>query len=700
MSQNLPISKPADRRLDYARSNRGRMILTSVASLIAATSAFANALLFDFGADATQTVGGSTGESVQWNNLTATVGADDFGLLSGLLLTDGTPTDIAIQMVSRFNGANENGVTTHPSYPGSATRDSLFGNTEAFSGLENITPVFKLTTLNAAATYTLKFYGSRSGVADNRETRYTVTGAAESFADLNIANNVTNTVTVSNVAPNVDGEISIALTPGPNNNNGNHFTYLGVLEISISTGGRILVDFGAAGSPTELIEAPPSASWNNITATMGIDPAGQLAGLVSTNGTATAMGFQMVSRFNGANTGGAQNSTILPVTATQDSLFGNTEAFNNLSNILPVFKLTGLDTNYVYSFNFYASRTGASDNRETRYTVTGANSGTADLNASNNIDTTANVTGIRANDDGEITIALTAGPNNNNANHFTYIGAMRMDFEPIRTPRLLIDFGASGTPTVFGAGDPDNYWNNLIADVGGTDTGTVANLVKTDGTATGIALNMVSRFNGANENGVNPPAVFVGSATRDSLYGNTEAFNGLENITPVFKLTGLNPEVSYDFSFFASRTGVGDNRETRYTVTGATETFADLNVANNETEIAVVSDIKPTAEGEITIALTPGPNNDNGNHFTYLGVLQVDWTAPAVVAPAVLSAPAYAGGSFSFTLTGSAGGTYVVQRTRNFSSWETAQTVTLTGASQQVQITQGESEYFYRAVAQ
>lgn len=700
MSCNYPTYKPADRRIGPPSPIFGRTLFTAIASLCAATSAFANALLFDFGASATQTVGGTAGPSVQWNNLTANVGIDELGSVTGLMLTDGTVTDVSILMVSRFNGANENGVTSSTAYPVSATRDSLFGNTELFGDQENLTPTFKLSTLNSAATYTLTFYASRSGVTDNRETRYTVTGSAESFADLNVANNVTNTVTISNVAPNVDGEIVIALTPGPNNNNGNHFTYLGILEVRPSTGGRILVDFGAAGSLTELIESPASASWNNITDTIGIDPAGQVAGLVTTNGTATGMNFQVVSRFNGSNTAGAQNSTNWPVTATQDSLFGNTEAFNGLSNILPSFKLTGLDTNYAYSFNIYASRGGATDNRQTRYTVTGANSGTADLNASSNVEGSVTVANIRANAAGEITIALTPGPNNNNANHFTYIGAMRMDYEPIRTPRLLVDFGATGTPTVFGAGDPDNYWNNVVAEIGGSDTGGVTNLVKTDGAATAINLQMVSRFNGANENGINPPAIFVASATRDSLFGNTEPFNGIENITPIFKLTGLNPAVNYDFSFYASRMGVGDNRETRYTVTGATEASADLNVANNETEIAVVSDIKPTAEGEISIALTPGANNDNGNHFTYLGVLQVDWEASTVATPAVLSAPAYAGGAFSFTLTGSAGGTYVIQRTRNFSSWNPVQTVTLSGTSQQVQVTQAESEYFYRAVVQ
>ncbi len=674
--------------------------LLAAALLLGTPAAQANGLLFDFGADATPTGGGPVGESVTWNNVPAGTGVDDFGFLSNLALTDGTFTDIYFQMVSRFNGANESGTTAADLYPASATRDSLFGNTEAFSGLENITPIFKLGGLSTGSTYTLTFYASRLGVSDIRETRYTVTGAGEAFADLDAGNNQTNTVSVASVTPDGAGEITVALTPGPNNNNANHFTYLGVLELKASNGARLLIDFGAGGSLTELVEAPVGPSWNNITATLGVNPEGSLAGLVTTNGTATGMGFQMVARFNGANTSGTTAATVFPTTATQDSLFGNTEAFSGLANVAPVFKLTGLDAGYVYSFTFYGSRTGTSDNRETRYTVTGENGGSADLNTANNVDGTATVANIRPNASGEITVALTPGPNNNNANHFIYLGAMQVDFAPVRSPRLLLDFGATGSPSGVPSADPDNQWNDVNPTVGGTDDGVIAGLLKTDGAATGIGLQMVSRFNGANENGVTTPPAWVLTATRDSLFGNTEAFSGLENVTPIFKLTGLNPQVAYDFTFFASRMGVGDNRETRYTLTGATEATADLNVANNETETVSINAMKPTAEGEITVALTPGPNNDNGNHFIYLGVLQVDWVAPAVATPANLSAPLYANGVFTLTLTGSAGSTYTVQRTRNFTGWETVQTVTLGGTSQTLEIPQAEGEYFYRAVSQ
>jgi len=674
--------------------------LAAVGIAAATQNLNADAFLFDFGAAATPTTGGQASAPVYWNDVPASIGGTDFGAVAALVLTNGTPTDITLQMVSRFNGANANGTTAPTQYPVSATSDSLFGNTEVFNGLENVTPIFQLMGLDMTKTYTLTFYASRTGVGDNRETRYTVTGAAELTRDLQVANNVSTTVSTTPVTPDASGNITIALSPSPNNNNANHFIYLGVLQIDISGGGRILVDFGADGTQTMLYEPVPSPFWNNVTDTIGTNPSGTIAGLVTTNGTATTAGFSMVARFNAANSAGVTTSTNYPATATQDSLFGNTEAFSGLSNIRPEFKLTGLDPAFVYTFTFFASRNGVTDNRTARYTATGANSAFGELNASNNTNNTVTVSGVRPTAGGEIDIALTPAAANNNANHFVYIGVMKVDFKQFRLPRLLFDFGADGRPTT-PASDPDNAWNNVPAAIGGNSAGVVPNVLLTDGTPTTINLQMVSRFNGANENGTEASTLpYPLDATRDSLFGNTEIFSGLENITPIFKLTGLAQTNQYDILLYASRMGVGDVRETRYTITASSVTTLDLNVANNENEFVTASHLIPTAAGEITVALTPGPNNDNAFHFVYLGILQVDWL-PAPARP-TLSEPSYAGGVFRFRLSGTPGSTYKILRTRDFvSGWsEVAPSVTLTSESQFVTVPQTEAYYFYQVVLQ
>lgn len=506
-----------------------------------------------------------------------------------------------------------------------------------------------------------------------------------------------------------------------------------------------LLDFGPVSALTTNGPAPadPLNQWNNVTASIGTSANGQLANLITTAGVATDINLTMVGRFNGVNENGTTAATVFPASATRDSLFGNTEPFNALSNIFPSFKLTQLNPARTYSFTFYASRTGVGDNRETRYTVTGQNAGQVVLDAANNVDAIATVPGIVPDANGGITLSLAPGVNNNNANHFTYLGALRMDAVPEQQPivftlqpvsqevfagfpvtftaavqgtppyfiqwlsngvpipgatqftysiasvttnlhgaaysvvvsnlaysatstnailqviaappdgpgqTLLFDFGGT-TTTARGAApnDPLYFWNNVTTAVGASSTGRLTNLVTVANAPTSLGLVMLSRFNGANENGTLDHPLLPPNATRDSLYGNTETFSGLSNIFPSFKLVGLNPAARYHLTFYASRLGVGDNRETGYTVQGGNGGFAALNVANNVTGSVVVSNIAPSAATDITISLAPTANNNNANHFTYLGVLRVE----ALVPPAEFQPPLIVGGQIRLEWTGS-----------------------------------------------
>jgi hypothetical protein len=204
---------------------------------------------------------------------------------------------------------------------------------------------------------------------------------------------------------------------------------------------------------------------------------------------------------------------------------------------------------------------------------------------------------------------------------------------------FLFDFGGANT-TEFAPSpdDPANRWNNITTTIGGTSSGQLPDLVTSQNTVTASSLVMLSRFNGANENGTLAFAALPPDATRDSLFGNTELFSGIANIFPAFKITGLSQSQTCDFTFYASRTGVSDNRETGYTVTGANTGFAALNVANNLTNTATVFGITPNASGEITVSLAPTANNNNVNHFTYLGVMRlVSVTVPMLFLPPVVT---------------------------------------------------------------
>jgi hypothetical protein len=197
------------------------------------------------------------------------------------------------------------------------------------------------------------------------------------------------------------------------------------------------------------------------------------------------------------------------------------------------------------------------------------------------------------------------------------------------TEGLLFDFGG-GSTTELGPSpdDPTNYWNNVTPAVGASDSGRLLNAVTVANTSTTIGLSMIRRFNGANENGTLTSTLFPTDATRDSLYGNTELWGGLTDIFPSFKLTGLNVSMTYNLMFYASRTGVGDNRETGYSVVGSSSNFVAFNAANNSNGFTNATGIAPSAGGEITISLAPTAANNNVYHFTYLGVLRVDPVRP------------------------------------------------------------------------
>jgi hypothetical protein len=220
------------------KSTRIRHQIFPAPALVALLSAFtplipaaraAQVWLFDFGSNQL-----TTGQAQAWNNITQAIGTNSNASLLDLVDSTGQITAVDFQMIARFSGENTNGTaSTTLGYPPSATSDSLYGNTELFQTQQNNFPKFKLTSLDPGLEYDLTFYASRLSVSDNRETLYTVIGSSISSGTLNVANNSNNQITLFDVMPNQFGEIEVDISPGTNNNNANHFTYLGVLTVAV-----------------------------------------------------------------------------------------------------------------------------------------------------------------------------------------------------------------------------------------------------------------------------------------------------------------------------------------------------------------------------------------------------------------------------------------------------------------------------------
>lgn len=193
-------------------------------ALLHPTAAFADTgrYLIDIG------VSGSYQTKVQgWNNIYSGNSYD-----VPLVDSAGTATNVKLTVTPTPPASlgNTNGTTGGP-YPATATQDTFYTSTTGYNG----TPaqfVYTITGLSSAQTYNVTLYASRIGTGGEvRSTLYTI---GSSNVVLNASENISNTVTISNVTP-VNGQIVITQQKDASNTNPNGFSYLGVIDIASQT---------------------------------------------------------------------------------------------------------------------------------------------------------------------------------------------------------------------------------------------------------------------------------------------------------------------------------------------------------------------------------------------------------------------------------------------------------------------------------
>jgi len=595
----------------------------AVGSLLEAwSSSQMQTFLFDFGPSDAATTNGPAPDDPEnfWNNVTETIGGSATGELPAVVNTKNVQASISLQIISPFNasGPNRNGTLESTVFPQNATRDSLYGNTKDWNGYADVSPSFKLTGLDSERTYNFTFYASRLGVSDVREASYTVTGEDATTVVYDAADNIDNIVTVAGIVPDSLGEIAISLVPTDRNSNSHHFIYLGAMRVdeipqqqpivfveepvdqtvveSRPVTFRAVVDSTPPYVVQWLQDGEPIPDANEFTytierATLGL------------NGAAFAVSV----------------SNLMYSAASQDALL-HVVPDVNAPVLLSADSASGLTMRLVFDEQLDPNSAVATDNYQ-------VNDGDVEVIAADQEADGQTVTLTLASRLTDVFTVTVAGVRDLVGNE---IAADTVATGEVRPQVLLFDFGSSSTLTAHGPApdDPANFWNNVTDGISKTVGGQLSALVTAGNVPTAISLVILSRFNGANTNGTLASEQFPQDATRDSLFGNTETFSGLGNVFPSFKLTGLDPRLTYQFTFYASRMGVSDNRQTLYTVTGAHKGFATLNPAGNIDGFVALSAVAPTAEGEITVSLSPGAANNNSYHFTYLGAMRVEPTPP------------------------------------------------------------------------
>lgn len=173
-------------------------------------------------------------------------------------------------------------------------------------------------------------------------------------------------------------------------------------------------------------DASTPGGWNNLS----MQRTGSIESLVNIHGIPTGIKVAVSDAFNGINTAGlaADASLEIPSTASGDSFFGNLLEFSGSTEPSGGITFSNLDVDVPYSFTIFASRS-ATDNRETKYVATGANTGEALLNVASNTSDIAVINEIMPAPDGSISLIASPGENNNNSYGFFYMGAVNIYFE-------------------------------------------------------------------------------------------------------------------------------------------------------------------------------------------------------------------------------------------------------------------------------
>src|SRR5690606_2077049 len=165
--------------------------------------------------------------------------------------------------------------------------------------------------------------------------------------------------------------------------------------------------------------------WNLLSALLD---GGTIPDLLTKKGYSTNISMTVTQRFNSSgNSGEAETYTELdmPSSVSASFLYGNSgTAMNGLTTGQSVIKLAGFDMSKAYDFYFFGSSTFAGS-RSARYTVTGVNDESAELNASLNTSNVAYISDIQPDENGEIIVTVEAAEGNSTAQKLYYINAMR-----------------------------------------------------------------------------------------------------------------------------------------------------------------------------------------------------------------------------------------------------------------------------------
>ena len=304
-------------------------------------------------------------------------------------------------------------------------------------------------------------------------------------------------------------------------------------------------------------------------------------------------------------------------------------------------RLLGLDPDKLYEISFVAQYAGNSSDLSARYTVFGATSGSAVLNAAKNSTRVARIPLIAPTADGMIEFTIAATEANTSSERLACVSGLKIEeMDVIAAQDIYIDL-VSNT----GTASDSNTWNTVGA---GTSK---QRLLDRDGNATQVSVAHSST--GCSSAGVNSNATtpLTGDAAEfEAARGTQQQF--WQNGTATLKVTGLNPVCTYSFTFVASRVNASTSTryDTDYTVTGANSGTVTFNPRSNSDQVARVSGIRPDRDGNATITIER--NSANNSTYFYLLAYKISREPLTVSGSHAVTVDATTGGSVFATVGG------------------------------------------------
>ncbi len=532
----------------------------------------------------------------EWNNITnPNLGTE----LSNLFSNNGSASSVSLFIESNFLTNKACGITADALFPESAQRDGFViasGQTSTlyFSNLKN----YERCALRVFGSFSVEDPNYNLSVFDTQNNSV-----------IDTMNNVSKQITFSELTVNSNGEAYIFFNrPGTNSDDK---TIVSAIELSESDPTAVadfqeslLFDFGDSSYITP-------GNWNNA-----VNPfPDQIINCINSNGSSTDISLVMSNWYGGSNQGGTTTPDPLfglPATATRDNAFGGTDWVNSPTSYI---YLTNLKLTNVYSFTFFASRTGVSDNRETLYTVEGApgSSDSVVLNPSNNSSNDVITKAISPDSDGKILITLTWGSNNNQTpQHFWYLGYMKIDcYSQTKKSKVCqCDFGV---PEFLSSGN----WNNITNYINGYD---FVSLVDSNGLDSGFKLQISKSFSYADNKGVATNLLYSLNAQRDGFILDKSDTNA------ALIIKGLSVSNVYLLNIFGSY--IYDVNKNMMVVAGDENVV--LNTENNIYNSVIITNLVPS-NGILKIDFISQGTNDTDNSCLNTARLGVSVPEPSFV---------------------------------------------------------------------